>query len=56
MILETTNGHDKKVIEDFNKVAKNFDDYGLLEIILTNWVCDEDIKDITNLLKERLLT
>jgi len=45
--LDTTNGHNKEVVDNFNKVAKSFDEAGLLSIILVNWCDDRDLADIT---------
>jgi hypothetical protein len=45
--LDTTNGHNKEVVDNFNKVAKSFDESGLLSIILVNWCDDRDLTDIT---------
>jgi len=53
--LNTDNAHNKDVIDNFNKITKHFGDDELLEIILTNWCDDSDIKDITEHLKDRLL-
>ena len=54
MLLDTTNGHDKAIVEKFNKLAEKFDHYGLLEIILINYCDDQDLVGITELLEERL--
>ena len=54
IVLNETNGHNKEVVTEFNKVAKHFDTYGLLEIILINWCDDGDLTDITSYLKDRL--
>ena len=57
--LDTTNGHNKEVVDNFNKIAKNFDAVGLLSIILINWCDDSDLADITthlnNLIEENNL-
>lgn len=57
--LDTTNGHDKEVVDNFNKVARNFDESGLLIIILSQWCDDGDLADITthlnNLIEENNL-
>ena len=53
--LDTIGGYDKKVIENFNKVAKHFDDSGLLIEILSRWADDRDLESITEHLKDRLL-
>ena len=52
MILDTTNGHDTKVVDAFNELAKQFDDYGLLEIILSKWADDGDLISITEYIKD----
>jgi hypothetical protein len=52
--LNTLNGHDKEIVAKFNEVAKKFDTYGLLEIILNNWCDDGDLEDITSYLSDRL--
>jgi len=54
MLLDTTNGHDRAIVDKFNKLAENFDSYGLLEIILKNFCDDQDLEEITNLLEERM--
>ena len=54
MLLDTTNGHDKAIVEKFNKLAEKFDHYDLLEIILINYCDDQDLVGITELLEERL--
>jgi hypothetical protein len=54
MLLDTTNGHDPAIVDKFNKLAKKFDSYGLLEIILNNFCDDQDLQEITNLLEERM--
>ena len=56
MILDTTNGHNSEVVKDFNNIANKFETSELLEIILKNWCDDEDLKDITELLKDRYIT
>ena len=55
IILNTNNAHDKGIVDNFNKITNHFGDDELLEIILTNWCDDSDIKDITEHLKNRLL-
>ena len=52
--IDTLNGHDETIVNEFNKTAKHFNDYDLLEIILTSWVDDADLKDITDTLKNKL--
>ena len=54
MLLTTTNGHNEAIVNKFNVFAQQFDDYGLLEIILNNFCDDQDIEEITGLLEERL--
>jgi Mg2+/Co2+ transporter CorC len=54
IILDTTNGHNAKVIAEFNKVSAKFEDTDLLNIILSNWADDFDIEEITNFLNDRL--
>ena len=53
--LDTIGGYDKEVIENFNKVAKHFDDSGLLIEILSRWADNGDLESITEHLKDRLL-
>ena len=53
--LDTTNGHNEKVINKFNKVAQNFSDDDLLSIILTQWCDDGDLESITDTLKDLLI-
>lgn len=52
--LDTIGGYNKNVIENFNKVAKYFDDSGLLIEILSRWADNGDIESITEHLKDRL--
>lgn len=52
--LDTANGHDSKVIENFNEISKHFDDSGLLIEILIRWADNGDIESITEHLKDRL--
>jgi hypothetical protein len=52
--LDTTNGHNSTIVENFNKVAKYFDDSGLLIEILSRWADDKDIQSITEHLTDRL--
>lgn len=54
MLLDTTNGHNLAIVEKFNKLAENFDSYGLLEIILNNFCDDGDLQEIINILEERM--
>lgn len=54
IILDTTNGHNAKVVAEFNKVSAKFEDTDLLNIILSNWADDFDIEEITNFLNDRL--
>jgi len=56
MLLDTTNGHDPAIVDKFNKLAEKFDHYGLLELILKDFCNDEEIKDITDLMEERIGT
>lgn len=51
--LDTTNGHNKKVIDDFNEVSSKIADSELLYLILTYWADDQDLKGMTELLKDR---
>lgn len=39
--LDTTNGHNKKVIDDFNEVSSKIADSELLYLILTYWADDQ---------------
>jgi hypothetical protein len=52
--LDTIGGYNEEVIENFNKVAKHFDDSGLLIEILSRWADDKDIQSITKHLTNRL--
>lgn len=47
-------GYDKGVVSKFNEISKHFDSGELLDIILSNWADDEDLKSITEFLKMRL--
>jgi hypothetical protein len=53
--LDTTNGHDKAIVERFNRVARQYTEGSTLEHILVNWVDDADLLDITETLENRLL-
>lgn len=46
------NGHDKKLIEKFNKIGKHFD-VTELPNLLESWMDDQDLQDFTNFLEER---
>lgn len=52
MRANTSNGHNAKVVEEFNKVAERFSDSDLLEIIISKWADDQDLEDITETLKD----
>ena len=52
--LDTTNGHDKAIVDRFNIVAKQYTECLILEHILVNWVDDSDLLDITETLENRL--
>ena len=56
MLLDKTNGHNPAIVDKFNKLAEKFDHYGLLELILKDFCNDEEIKDITDLMEERIGT
>jgi hypothetical protein len=46
--LNTYNGHNEEVINNFNNMSRSIaDDTFLLNHILTNWADDEDLADIT---------
>ena len=53
--LDTTNGHDKAIVDRFNRVSKHYTDCLILEHILVNWVDDADLLDITETLENRLI-
>jgi len=50
--LDTTNGHNAKVIANFNEASIHFSDSDLLMCILTHWADDQDLEDITNFLND----
>ena len=52
--LNTTNGHNLQLVENFNRVAKHFDDSGILIEILSRWADNGDLESITEHLKDRL--
>jgi hypothetical protein len=54
MLLDTTNGHDQHIVNRFNNVSLHFDHFALLEIILNNFCDDQDLKEITEILEDRL--
>jgi calcineurin-like phosphoesterase family protein len=46
--LNTFNGHNEEVINNFNNISRSIaDDTFLLNHILTHWADDEDLTDIT---------
>jgi calcineurin-like phosphoesterase family protein len=46
--LNTFNGHNEEVINNFNNMSRSIaDDTFLLNHILTHWADDEDLTDIT---------
>lgn len=53
--LDTIGGYNQETIDKFNKVAKHFDDSGLLIEILSRWADDKDIQSITEHLEDRLI-
>ena len=55
MRADTSNGHNAKVVEEFNKVAERFSDSDLLDIIISKWADDQDLEDITETLKDLLI-
>jgi hypothetical protein len=48
--LNTTNGHNTKVIDSFNEASIKYSDDEILHIILTYWADDMDLQDITEIL------
>tara|TARA_R100000479_G_C6233774_1_gene146168 strand:+ start:270 stop:506 length:237 start_codon:yes stop_codon:yes gene_type:complete len=52
--LDTTNGHNKAIVDRFNAVAEQYSDYSMLEHILVKWADDSDLLDITQTLEDRL--
>ena len=52
--LDTTNGHNKAIVDRFNAVAEQYSDYSVLEHILVKWADDSDLLDITQTLEDRL--
>lgn len=48
--LDTRNGHDLGVVTNFNKVSKTLADRDILEAILTKYVDDTEIEQITDML------
>ena len=47
------NGHDQKLIKEFNRIAKNFDVTELPEL-LECWMDDSDLHSFTESLKDRI--
>ena len=45
--LDTRNGHNQKVITEFNKLSVHLSDTEMLYHILTKWADDQDIESIT---------
>ena len=45
-------GHNPKIVEKFNRIAKHFDGTELPEL-LESWMDDRDIQSFTDMLKER---
>jgi hypothetical protein len=52
MKINTNNGHDLNVVNEFNQCVEKIDNYGLLEFILTRWASDQDLKSIIEEIKE----
>jgi len=48
--LDTNNGHNQKIIFEFNKLSKHLSDNEMLYQILTMWADDDDIEFITDAL------
>jgi DNA polymerase sigma len=48
--LDTNNGHNAKIIDNFNEESIHFSDSDLLLLILNHWADDQDLEDITNFL------
>ena len=46
------NGHNEKIVDRFNKIAKHFDVTGL-PILLESWMDDNDLDSFTTMLEER---
>lgn len=47
--LNTNNGHNEQVIDNFNTMSRNIaDDTFLLNHILTHWADDKDLADMTD--------
>ena len=46
-------GHNPKIVEKFNRIAKHFDGTELPEL-LESWMDDSDIESFTDMLKERV--
>ena len=47
--LNTNNGHNQQVIDNFNTMSRNIaDDTFLLNHILTHWADDKDLADMTD--------
>lgn len=47
--LNTNNGHNEQVVNNFNTMSRNIaDDTFLLNHILTHWADDKDLADMTD--------
>jgi len=53
--LNTIGGYNKDVVKNFNETTKHFDDYELLRLIIESYCDDEDLIEITEHLKDRLI-
>ena len=49
------NGHDETIFNKFTTIASNFDKEDLLDIIITNFMDDEELKDLTDKLHNKNL-
>lgn len=48
------NGHDKKTFDEFCEISSKLDAHGLLYFIIERWCDDEDLADITTMIKDSI--
>lgn len=53
-LLTVENGHDPKLVQEFNEVASKFDEWEILWQIIERYFDDEDLRGVTEQLKEKI--
>mgnify|MGYP003635897609 FL=1 len=51
--LDTSNGHNKAIVDKFNAIARRYDEWSLLDHILVAWADDQDLENIADSLVAR---